>query len=213
MNLDKNPRSMVLIMMAMGLFGIGIILTIAFFSDTSLLGVGVTLAVVGGAGAILGCIHMNSREDNEKSGADGSTSIAPPRIPLPQEIRFQESFNEANRGSLYYEPCTSSPPREIRGESMAAVFPSGLNDSGQRQFAGPPGGVIFNQRFAAGPLSPFEQRSFPVPQFPATSPYPDDVEVGRPADFGQPMTRRVNIAQERTPSRDQAGPRMYWSPQ
>jgi hypothetical protein len=215
MKLDKNPKSMVLIMMAVGLFGIGVILTIAFFNDTSLMGVGVTLAVVGGAGAILGCIHMNSREDTDDPSSAG-TNVAPPRIPLPQEIRFQESFQEANKGSLYYEPCTASPQRDHSFSPNGVMFPSGLVDSAQRQFAGPPGGVIFNQRQALGPLSPFDQRSFPVPQMPNSPPYAPDGDHARQADYG--VTRRVNVGQaERTPGRpgggDSNGARAFWSPQ
>jgi hypothetical protein len=224
MKLDKNPKSMVLIMMAVGLFGIGVILTIAFFSNTTLLGVGVTLAVLGGAGAILGCIHMNSLGDSEAEppGSNGTT-VAPPRIPLPHELRFQESFENANRGGLYYEPCTSSPPRDGSFSASSAAggaFPNGLNDSAQRHFSVGPGsvGVIFNHRHGVGmPLSPFEQRSFPVPQMPNSPPFLSDPDYSRPSEAGQPMMRRNVGLSERTPSRQAqettGGPRTFWSPQ
>lgn len=191
--LDKHPKAVVFILSALGVFVIGVVLTLAFFGNTTLLGVGVTMAVVGGAGAILGCINLMAKRDDENNGNDtANKSIAPPRIPPPRELYYSESYADANRGALYYEPCTSSPSRQQRpldssfnGRDVDNVQLHFDDGEGGRGFHNPNeaiSGVIFvspskrrgaqpDNGFGSGvpirpdafPLSPFAQRSYPVP--------------------------------------------------
>lgn len=185
MKLDENPKGMALIMLAIGLFGIGVILTLGFYGNTTLLGVGVTMSVVGGAGAILGCIHMGSVQKKKALTAEG---IAPPRIPPPTEIVFQDSVMAPDE-DLHYEPFSASPPRTSErfsppGASRSVVIdPSWVNwgePAGIAAMRGTPVAIRDGSgtpvratsvvptmgaagAYNIGPLSPFERRSFPVP--------------------------------------------------
>jgi hypothetical protein len=174
MRLDKHPKSVVCIMSAIGLFIIGAILTLAFFDNTTLLGVGVAMAVVGGAGAILGCINLLARRTDDKDDDVAPQGIAPPRIPPPKELFYGDSYDEANRGTLYYEPCTSSPPRALPHVDEDGIPMDGHDDdAGRRGFFDPSqsaaGGIIYvspgKQPSAVinFPLSPMDRRSYPLP--------------------------------------------------
>lgn len=176
MRLDKHPKAVVCIMSALGFFVVGAVLVFAFFDNTTLLGVGVGMAVVGGAGAILGCINLLARRTGDRDDDAVPSGVAPPRIPPPKELFYGDSYDEANRGGLYYEPCTSSPSRTLPqmdedGLPMDEQDP----DGGRRGFFDPSqqtaaGGIIYvspgKQVTSAGmnfPLSPVDRRSYPVP--------------------------------------------------
>ncbi|CUG86770.1 Hypothetical protein, putative [Bodo saltans] len=133
------------------------------------------MAVVGGAGAILGCINLLARRSDEKDDDDaGGQGIAPPRIPPPKELYYGESYDEANRGTLYYEPCTSSPPRALPhvDEDGIPMDDQEGPEGGRRGFFDPSentaGGIIYvspgKQMSALNfPLSPMDRRSYPLP--------------------------------------------------
>lgn len=171
MRLDKHPKSVVCIMSAIGLFVIGVVLTLAFFGNTTLLGVGVAMAVLGGAGAILGCINLLARRSDQNDDEPSTRGIAPPRIPHPKDLFYGESHEEANQGALYYEPCTSSPPRTLPHADDDGILMD--NGGGGRGFYDPAqagaGGIIYvspGKHAAAAcnfPLSPIDRRSYPVP--------------------------------------------------
>lgn len=150
MRLDSNPRAMALIMVALGVLGIGVVLTLGFFSNNTLLGVGITMGVIGGAGSILGCIHMASLEQKKRKAK--KEHIAPERIPSdavangPNAKARRADDDDDDDGELYYAPCSVSPPRDGRG---ASIIPGGANGGGA--------GMV---------LSPFQERSFPVPVLP-----------------------------------------------
>lgn len=198
MKLDAHPLSMALIMLALGVCGIGVILTITFFSDTTMLGIGVALAILGAAAGILGCIHRLSRDDVEftkrrKKGDKYKTNsaIAPERIPSPSGIEHDASFDRADHG-LFYEPCSVSPERMddaapnhfiLNTADGAPVFPGGSPNDYMRvvpkitndylagnatTFATPQQSRRANVQAQINNhdsvLSPFHQRSFPVPQ-------------------------------------------------
>eukprot|EP00744_Colponema_vietnamica_P022877 GILI01032965.1.p1 GENE.GILI01032965.1~~GILI01032965.1.p1 ORF type:complete len:212 (+),score=33.36 GILI01032965.1:64-636(+) len=151
---------MALIMLALGVCGIGVILVAAFFDDTTMLGIGIALAILGAAGCIMGCIHRSTMGEygTRASKGDGkpiSDSVAPERIPSPSVIiDHDRSFDGigADKG-LYYEPCSVSPPRPHR--------------NGDGMLTSPAGGVVIPMDFAMdGVMSPYQQRSFPVPMSP-----------------------------------------------
>lgn len=242
MKLDAHPKSMALIMLALGISGIGIILTIAFFSNTIMLGLGVTLGILGAAAAILGCIHRMSRDDIEftkrrkKTDKYKTQGIAPERIPSPAAIEHDASFERADADrSLYYEPCSVSPERgamgddnedapnhfilnTLGGNNMPPAFPEGSPNDFMRivprnDYLQQGGNATINNftpqqsRRANVPsqmmggadvLSPYHQRSFPVPQ---------QFDASRGVIAGaSPVARRSNA-----PEASEGYP--HWSPQ
>ena len=196
MKLDAHPKTMAGIMVALGIFGIGVILTVGFFERDALLGVGVTMAVIGGAGTILGCIHMGSQRDDEPEEAKerANMSIAPNRIPprVERQREYDDEDDYDDDGPLSYAPCSASPSpaRNLNNEVVdpvtglplrGAVTP-GYGTPVKGTAVVPPTAFVSTERVhhdgarfersgsrAAFPLSPFENRTFPIPDALAAS--------------------------------------------
>jgi hypothetical protein len=218
MKIDKHPKSMALIAVAVGIFVIGVILTIAFWDRDALLGVGITMAVIGIGIVLLGCINLQA-QSGSGTGLTGQTDgtadngpaggPAPKRVPPRHEFTLRDGTfvdggdDEEDADGLVYDEFSASPspPRAVRladgtvignddGEfspvsgthgigggataaggarsgSVVGIVPNGtafvsvtpVGDSAALRAAAVrrDGGPLF-------PLSPFEQRSFPVPE-------------------------------------------------
>jgi len=220
MKVDKHPRSMALIAIAVGVFVIGVILTIAFWDQDALLGVGITMAVIGIGIVLLGCINLQAQRGKMGGGlrgqvTDDKTDANAPRGPAPRRVpprteytlrdgTFIDGEDSEDGNGLVYDEFSASPspnrairladgtvighgdgtemgfspaggdgvpagygPGDARSASVAGVVPSGTtyvsitpvgDDTAAKRAAAMrrDGGPLF-------PLSPFDQRSFPVP--------------------------------------------------
>ena len=219
MKIDEHPKLMALICTAVGVAGIGLILTIAFNDNDTLMGVGIALGVFGVAATILGCIHMSSasaladsKKNDDALGVEktGTGSIAPNKIPSPFDVskgKIRGVDDDASPSPTRIPPPTD-PERtvslvgETRWAGAAGASPArGIIPDGsaapalmqQQQLVATrerevPAGTFFNASVrannsapnsespaptrgggsgvAAGGLvlSPFERRSYPVPQ-------------------------------------------------
>lgn len=150
--LDSNPKTIAAILLALGVFGIGGVLTFGFFNDSTLLGVGVTMIVLGAAGLLLGIINLCAQDQSGRKKAQ-EQPIAPPRVPdvIPR-VRGKDLEDDPD-AALYYEPCSVSPKRD-RSFALEMTSP---NREGSTIV--PIGGGVAG----ASMLSPYDQRSFPVP--------------------------------------------------
>lgn len=209
MKLDAHPKSMAFIMLAIGIAVIGIILLAAFFDDSTMMGVGIALAILGVAGAVIGCIHRTTKGEYGSSakneGKPMGDVIAPERIPSPSIVVDRDKSFEGG-GQLYYEPCSVSPPRPHR------------NADGT--LASPPGGAIVPIDFNYGDgnvMSPYAERTFPVPMSPSARPVNRNPVGGGqntfvvPKDWDTPA--RKTAPQSIVASAVRGGDDRGWSPQ
>ena len=187
MKLDAHPKSMAFIMFCLGLCIMGIILLAAFFDDSTMLGVGIAMAILGIAGAIVGCIHRTTKGEygrssrgDDKAAAEG---VAPERIPSPSIVIDRDRSFEGDGNQLYYPPCSVSPPRPHR------------NADGM--LTSPPGGAIvpmdYNGADGGTFMSPFAERTFPVPMSPSGQPVNRNAVGGTfvvPKEWDTPMRRQ-----------------------
>jgi hypothetical protein len=140
--LDANPRMMVLIAFSVGVFGVGVILLATCWNTQALLGLGIGLAILGIAGVIGTCfflqasVHDNSGQDFSGSPLDKplhaskSLSVAPRRVPQWRQLTYRdgnivgESDDDEDDGALVYAPCSVSPARvdTVRGGVSAATW-------------------------------------------------------------------------------------------
>lgn len=193
MKLDAHPKAMAFIMLSIGLLGIGVILTLGFYTSNTLLGVGITMAILGGASSILGCVHL-AAQGKGTTTSPSSKPCAPPRVPPIEPIR--ERLGESSRaaatsGQLAYVPYSASPSpgRDVTGAPLSAAQIKASEDRGNGFGGGvvgivpPPPSYVSTTKIddtatpsrrqyaqqqqqlsaAAFPLSPFDERSFPVP--------------------------------------------------
>lgn len=126
--LDEHPKLMGLICTAIGVAGIGLILTIAFNDQDTMLGLGIALGVAGIAGTILGCIHMQSasavgdmKKDDDFLGSEnvGAASLAPGKVPSPFDVskgKVRGVDDDASPAPTRIAPATSPEQRATNEE-------------------------------------------------------------------------------------------------
>lgn len=131
LKLEDHPRLMALICTAVGVAGIGLILTVAFASSEVMLGVGIALGVIGVAGTILGCLQLNtvsalsdvskkhdgdgvaSSDPNAPGAGAGVKSIAPNKVPSPYEVskgKIRGVDDDASPSPTRVPPDTHNSP-------------------------------------------------------------------------------------------------------
>jgi hypothetical protein len=239
MKLDAHPKSMALISIAFGVFGIGVILTIAFWDSDAMLGIGITMAVIGVMIVLLGCISLQSSQaktllGDEKKGDMKAKSVAPERIPRRKDLTYRDGQLVSNEededgDGLVYDTFSAepSPHRTVTfadGTTLGDGDPSQSPD-GRLGSKGPHPGSAFvsvtpvadgtakRMQEAGGPmfpLSPFENRTFPVPDIANPNKILPDGFVVTPARYHGKSPLAMGSDTENTPP-PPAAPQPYRS--
>ena len=103
--MERNPKTVAVVLVGIAVALVGIILTVAFMERPSVMAVGIVLAVLGAGGIFFGCINYYGQRDDgfddERVYGDdvGPQGIAPRRIPPRNDDGYGWEHDAYRRGS------------------------------------------------------------------------------------------------------------------